>query len=55
MGREDLTCWEALDEGALDTHTIEDKGFDGTPLITEDRGVKGLPEMFISDLVLMVG
>jgi hypothetical protein len=47
--------WETLDEGASDIHTTEDKGVEGTPLITEDRGVEGLPEMFISDSVLMVG
>jgi hypothetical protein len=55
MGRAELMGWESLDEGASGTHTIEDKGVKGTPLIKEDRGVERLPETFISDLVLMVG
>jgi hypothetical protein len=55
MGRAELTGWEALYEGSSDTPTIEDKGFEGTPIIIEEKRVEGLPEMFIYDSVLIVG
>lgn len=55
MGRSEIMGWVALYGGASSIHNIEDKRVKGTPLITKDRGVEGLPDTFIYESVLMVG
>jgi hypothetical protein len=42
-------------EGFSVIQTINDEGVEGTPLTIAEAGVEGLPDTFISDLVLMVG
>jgi hypothetical protein len=55
VGRVELTGWVALEEGTYDTHTIEDEGVERIPLITNEKGVEGLPMTFGSDSVLIIG
>jgi hypothetical protein len=45
----------SLDEEAYDIQIFDNNGVEGNLIITEDRGVEGIPKTFISDSVLMVG
>jgi hypothetical protein len=47
--------WLELGEGASEIHIVDDEGVKGTPPIIVDVGVKGIPDTFISNLILMVG
>ena len=46
--------WEVLSEVFSKIQTIDDVGVKRTPLTIVEARVKGLPDTFISDLVLMV-
>ena len=53
MGRVEPTGWVVVGAGIFDTPTIEAKGFEGIPIITEYIGVEGLPMTFRFDSVLI--